>query len=135
MLVYVDTNVIIDLLLNRTNIFGKNLGDRAAVLLDLAVACKHFLLISDWTVRELRKNGIDLEQLQMLLGFLGKKVRTVITGEEDRVRARELDPDNYDDALHVVLALKAGADVIATRNLKHFVKYKRLIKSQLPENL
>ena len=135
MLVYVDANVIIDLLLDRTNVFGKSLGDRAAVLLDLAVACKRFLVVSDWTVRELRKNGTNLEQLRMLLGFLSKKVRTVTTSEEDRVRARELDPDNYGDALHVILALKAGADVIATRNLKHFVKYKRLIKSQLPENL
>lgn len=135
MLVYVDTNVIIDLLLNRTNMFGKNLGDRTAVLVDHAVSCQHHLIISDWTVHELKKNGINVEKLQMLLGFLSKKVRTITTSEEDKIKARELDSNNYDDALHAVLALKAGADVIATRNLKHFIKYRHLIEPELPENL
>ncbi len=134
-LVYVDTNVIVDLLLNRTNMFGKNLGDRAAVLVDHVITCKHFITISDWTVRELQKNGINIEQLKMLLGFVSKKVTPVTTSEEDKVKAMELDPDNYDDALHVILALKAGANVIATRNLKHFMKYRHLIKPELPENL
>jgi len=131
----VDSNVLMDLLLGRRNKLGQDLAERAAILIERALRCKHVLVVSDWTLRELRKNGVDVDRLAMLLGFIGDKLRTVSVDEEDWKAAKELDPNNVSDALHVMLALKAGADVIATRNLRHFLKYRRLIDVELPENL
>ncbi len=131
MRVYVDANVLLDFLLDRKNLFGKSLGDRAAKFFQETLKCKHFLIISDHTLQELKKYGVALSETPFTQIF-SKKIEFVKTTEKDKEKARKLNPGNYPDALHVILAEKAKAEIIVTRNLEDFVGY---FPSSFPEDL
>ena len=62
------------------------------------------------------------------------KLVTVKQDYEDVEKARIL-PTHQDDALHAVLAAKAGAKFLVTRNIQHFLNVRHLIQPILPENL
>jgi predicted nucleic acid-binding protein len=55
--------------------------------------------------------------------------------ESDEDKARKLKEDNFDDALHVILAEKAQADVIITRNIEDFKEISTNIPVRRPEQL
>ncbi len=131
MKVYLDTNIIIDFLEDRVNLFGKSLGDRAARFFQRTLECKHFLIISDHALYELGKRGINLDKTPFIQLFK-KKIEFVETTDDDKKKAKNLNPGNYPDALHVILARKAKADVIVTRNLEDFIGY---FPCSLPEDL
>ncbi|MCD6523041.1 MAG: PIN domain-containing protein [Candidatus Diapherotrites archaeon] len=131
MRVYVDANVLLDFLLDRRNLFGRSLGGRAAKFFQETLECKHFLIISDHTLYELEKHKINLGKTSFIW-LISKKIESVKTTERDKEDARKLNPSNYPDALHVILAKKAKAEVIVTRNLEDFVGY---FPCSLPEDL
>ncbi len=72
----------------------------------------------------------------MLFSFknLKKKVVKVEHNEKDLDKAKKMS-EHFQDALHVLLAIKANAEIIVTRNLRDFLPYSNLIKIKLPENL
>ncbi len=131
MRVYVDTNVLLDFLLDRKNLFGRSLGDRAAKFFQETFECKHFLIISDHTLHELEKYEVNLGESNFTR-VLGKKIEFVKATESDKEEARKLNPDNYPDALHVILAKRSKAEIIVTRNLEDFTGY---FPCSFPENL
>lgn len=80
-------------------------------------------------MHELLRN-IDVEQTTMLFKFLEKKLIKVKLTQKDKDIATKLDT-HFSDALHIVLASKANADAIVTRNVKDF----QLFKTYRPEDL
>ena len=60
---------------------------------------------------------------------------TVDYSEKDEEEARKLGPDNFKDALHGLLAVKAGDECVVTRNVYDFACVNHLIKAKLPEQL
>ena len=53
----------------------------------------------------------------------------------DEVEARKLSKNNYEDALHVILAKKGDAFILTTRNIKHFLEFSDMVEISLPEHL
>lgn len=127
MKLYIDTNVIIDAIKNRENIYEENIGDSAAELFAEAIACKYQLIFSDWLLEELRKHVIPSDII-MLFKMTKKKIISISYDEEDKNKALERSSEHPDDALHIVLAEKANADIIITSNFDHF----RTIKTTIP---
>lgn len=116
MRIYVDTNVIMDFLLGRDesafNLFMKSLK------------CKHFIVISDLVLSELRFQKLENESSRFLnLCESHRKISVEKTSEADKEIARKLlllYETHFNDALHKVLAVNAGADCIVTKNIRDF---------------
>lgn len=134
MKLYVDTNIFLDYLLERKNVFGKGISRPAQKLFYRAMSCEFFIVLSNHTATEINKK-ISLTQATMLFEFLKKKIVNVYFSEEDIEKARSIDSKNISDALHVVLAKKSGCDFIITRNMKDFRKYALWVEPKTPENI
>lgn len=117
MKLYIDTNVIIDAIKNRNNLFGKNLGNASAKIFFDACTCRYYLIISTWTLQELYR-FVNFEDAEMLLKLLKKKTISATPTNEEKQQAA--DSSNYDDKLHIILAERENADYIITRDVEHF---------------
>ena len=116
MKIYVDTNVIMDFLLGR-DIDAFN-------LFMVSLKCKHFIVISDLVLSELRFQKLENESTRFLnLCESHRKISVEKTSEADKEAALKLlslHETHFNDALHKVLAVNAGADCIVTKNIKDF---------------
>lgn len=131
---YIDTNILIDAVEGRKNPFGKDIGKSAANLFWVAASCKYFLVLSTWMHSELSRQK-TFEETKMFFEIVKKKTIIVEHTEEDLTKAKEKTSDNFQDELHGILALKANADYIVTRNTDHFKNFKNKISIVKPEDL
>ncbi|PLW80256.1 hypothetical protein C0585_03835 [Candidatus Woesearchaeota archaeon] len=131
---YIDTNVIIDMIENRNNLQGENLGIHASKLFSDAINCKHHLIFSDWMLYKLKKHVIP-QEIVMLFKFAESKTEKVSFDSKDQDKAKLLSKDHPDDALHVVLAEKSNAEIITTSNTKHFNQIQTHIPIKKPKQL
>lgn len=69
-----------------------------------------------------------------MLRFLLTKYGVVFVTQEDSLEALALPIDDFEDALVVICAQKAGADYIVTRD-ERFLQNKSLVKVINPKNL
>jgi len=96
--------------------------------------CEFHLIISTWTLKEIYRH-VKPEEITMLFAMIKKKIITVKYDKQDMEKAKQKSQDNFDDALHIVLAEKEGADFIITRNIDHFITIGTKITIKKPENL
>lgn len=130
---YLDTNIYLDFLSDRTGRTGRNLGDCAAGIFTKAMRGEIKIVISDWTLKELGGH-IEMNQLTTLFALIGRAIK-VTTTQSDMEEAKRLSQDNFPDALHAILARKAGADFLVTRNIQHFMPFSGIIEARLPEQV
>lgn len=130
--IYCDTNIFIDYFNERTDRL-RPLKDFAFEFFSKGWNCSFELIISDWLLKELR-NHLKEEQIQEVLNMYRdkNKLHTVYEKFGDRIKAREIS-EHWDDALHAILANKAGADFLATRNIRHYENCEELVQIILPE--
>ena len=121
-------------LLDRSNLHGQPLGPEADRLFNRSIRCEFRILLSDWVAKELY-NKLDPAQTRMLFEFLKKKIIKVESDEEDIKKAKRLNPNHYEDALHAILANKNNADYLITRNIKDFIEYKNLVEPKFPKDI
>jgi len=131
---YIDTDIVIDAVEDRKNIFGKNIGNPAADLFIQAVSCKYQLILSTWMFHELCRHKI-INDTRMFFELTKKKVITISHTEKDIVYAKSNNPSHFQDELHGMLALKSKADCIVTRNISDFDNFKDKITIVKPEQL
>lgn len=134
MKLYIDTNIFLDYLLERKNLNGEDISLPAQKLFYRAMSCEFFIIYSDHTATELAKQ-IDLTKTTFLFEALNKKLIPIAKSEEDIKKSIEISNNNSSDALHSILAKKAEADYLITRNIKHFKEFDLIIKSKLPEDI
>lgn len=114
MRVYVDTNVIIDMLSNR--------DCRGEIFFTQTFSCKHTIIISDLTLQELKHNHYNPSTLLQWLTAL-KKLTFAVSTPEQKLEAKQyakLNNTHKADALHAILALSNGAECLLTQNIKDF---------------
>ena len=110
------------------------MSNSSAKFLSDAVKCSHNLVISTWTLHELR--GLrKLQQVRMILMLAKKKITTITYTQEDLEQAKQQAPDNYQDYLHGVLAMRAKATHLVTRNTKDFGDFSEELEVLPPERL
>ena len=120
--VYVDTNIIMDFLLER---------DHAAYLfLDRALRCEFLIIISDVVLHELTYQGLELESSNLIqILRAGGKCIILHVSEEDKKEAKAVvaaRKTHYNDALHASVACRSGCKAFVTKNLKDFTCFKDL---------
>lgn len=135
--VYCDTNVYMDLFQNRKQGF-QDFAEFALQFFQRVRDGEYVLIISDWVYDEIKKPnvmGSDKELKELINSFEEHQKIHIEKTNQDKQKARELSKDNYDDALHVVLAKKANAIYLVTRNIKHFEEFRDIVEITLPERL
>jgi len=123
---YIDTNILIYAIEDSENIYGSDISSSSRKLLFEAVTCKYQVIISSWTLKELEQKS-KLSEATFLLTLLKKKTISIQKTAEDEELAKEQNSDNVPDQLHCILAKKAGADYIVTRNVDDFNHFSSII--------
>ncbi|MGV8168975.1 MAG: type II toxin-antitoxin system VapC family toxin [Candidatus Nanoarchaeia archaeon] len=124
MKLYLDTNIYLDFFLGRAK------SAYAEKIFTQTVYCRHQIIISDHLLVELTRN-LDYKKARTLFEILKPKLIKVTLEQKDRTEAQKLET-HYEDALHVVLAKKGGAELIITNNIKDFSS---IFNSKRPEDL
>lgn len=117
---FVDTNIIIDLLQRREEFFEEaqelfTLADRKKVKLfisSLTIANTHFLLSKHYNSNDARKILAKFKVLVEVLPLDDKIIELALTS----------DLKDFEDAIQFYTAIENSADVIITRNAKDFRK-------------
>jgi len=133
-LVYVDTNVYMDLFAGRKDKF-RDLGEFALNVFRKVREGHYCLVISDWVVDEFKKFRDPKEIERLLEGLKTEHLVRITTTSEDKKEARRLSTNNFPDALHVVLARKANCIYLVTRNIQDFAEFQNYIEIKIPEEL
>lgn len=134
MLVYVDTNIVLDAVLDRESIAGRDLGTPAMSLFSRAAMCQFDIVVSEWMLQELYRQ-IEPEPAKALFTTLGENDKIVRQEwNDDDLSAAKAVASHWEDALHGILAKKAEADCIVTRNVDDFQLFSGL-DVKLPEHV
>lgn len=129
--VYVDSNIFLDFLLNRT-LGYKPVAEIASQFFKEALSCKYNIILSSWTIMEVNKHFPAKEFREFLDDFYTKhKIRIIRYSEQEMKQAKK--QHHWEDILHQMLAQKSKAELIITRNIKHFQDSE--VKATLPEML
>lgn len=133
MLIYCDTNIFIDLYRGRNDPI-RPLKDFAFEFFKRGEDCHFNLIISEWLEKEL-KNHLKEEEVKEIFERFRCKNKLVFVKQEkdDWNKAKQLSKDHPDDALHAILANRAHADYLTTRNVEHFAGCEHLVKVVFPE--
>lgn len=130
--IYVDTCVYVNLL-NGDKDYWRDLGEFALRVFEQVRAKRYRLVISDWVIKELKKQ-VDCKLIdEFLSGFEKECILEVESTLQDKREAKRMSR-NWPDALHVVLALKNDCVYLVTRD-KDFIEFQGLIEIVLPESL
>lgn len=136
-LIYIDTDVFLNFLLDRKNEYGKPLGPEAEELFNKVFFYDFEIVISTKVLEELYGELQDPGQAQMLINMLQtkKKLKIVKYTPDELEEANKLDRENRNDALHALLAKKHGAKYIITRNMRHFKNFSHIIEPKFPKDI
>lgn len=118
MKVFVDTNVLLDYLLER-----KDFVEEAKSIFLLGNAGHISIMITDLSVANvayITRNKIPLEQFFSTLSVLRRFCKVISMGEDVVDKAIKARWSDFEDSLQYFAAIQAAADCIITRNVKDF---------------
>lgn len=122
MRVFLDTNIVLDVLMNRPGLVAES----EAVILrcekvgDAMFIAWHGLATAYYLLRRGRTEAEAMLEVDKLLGW----ARVADAGDANARSARGLGFSDFEDALQAVSAEACGADYIVTRNVGDFTKSK-----------
>lgn len=122
MRVFLDTNIVLDVLLNRPGLIAES----EAVILrcekagDPMFIAWHGLATAYYLLRRGRTEAEAMQEVDKLLAW----ARVADAGDANARAAREFEFSDFEDALQAASAEACGADWIVTRNIADFTKSK-----------
>lgn len=136
-LIYIDTNVYLDYREARVDKM-RLLGEFAYNLIKRAVGCE-FVVTSDIVLKELG-NHLDGPSIGRIFKDLRyyNKLELVESFLEELEKAKNLAPQrnsSRNDVAHAMVAKRAGARFLVTRNLKDFENLSDFVEAVLPEKI
>lgn len=133
--IYLDTNIYLDYLLERTNRFDDDRSECAFLVFHRTFLCEFEIVLSDWCGEELLRT-IQPDKVLFLMELFKakKKLHLVKCSDSDKEYAKSLSP-HYHDPLHAILAKKGNAEFVVTRDKKGFICSKHILEAYLPEEI
>jgi len=114
--IYCDTCIYIDFIKDRKTDSGRPVGEEATALFTEVLKGKYELVVSYLQLEKKIEGNITYIKYTAI----------------DKQKAIELKPNNWKDALHVVLAEKTGCRYLVTQNIKDFVEIQTPVEIILP---
>lgn len=118
MKVLIDTNVILDVLCNRSEFVEDSLKVFKYCEVNQITGCISALSIPN--IVYIMRKELDGEKIKDILTTLTSLFTVVDLREADLIKAADLDFADYEDALQSVCATRANVNYIVTRNIKDF---------------
>lgn len=112
--IYVDTNIFLDAIEDRSGRNGRDWGTAAKSLFSKAQYGQFQVIVSDWTLEELYKKA-DHEEVKKILSNMGDNLIRCEYTEKQKKRAKEAS-NHWQDYLHRIIAKEENADCIVTRD-------------------
>ncbi len=136
MKIYCDTNIYLDFFLGRKD-YLRPLDEFAFQIFRRVGEGEFTLIISDHLLYELENNLDDESKITELLEPLNRKgkIIKVTKTRKDIIKAKEISQEHWKDALHAILANKAKAVYLLTRNIKDYVGCEHLVEIKFPESI
>lgn len=136
MKIYCDTNIYLDFFLGRKD-YLRPLDEFAHQIFRRVGEGEFTLIISDHLLYELENTLNDESKITELLEPLNKKgnIIKVTKTREDVLKAKEISQEHWKDALHAILANKAKAVYLLTRNIKDYSGCEHLVEIKFPESI
>ena len=136
MIIYVDTNVYLDFFLGRRD-YLRPLDEFAYQIFRRIEEGEFTLVISDHLLYELENNLEDKNRITELLQPLKEKGRiiNITKTREDILKAKGISQEHWKDALHAILANKAKAVYLLTRNIPDYSGCEHLVQIKFPESI
>ncbi|MFB6158698.1 MAG: type II toxin-antitoxin system VapC family toxin [Candidatus Nanohalobium sp.] len=131
--VYVDTNIFLDALKDRTSRNGRDLGTPAMSVFSQAKHGRFKIIVSDWTLQELGKH-IETEKVKELFSDIGEEQIIRCSYSEEQKKKAKDSSNHWEDYLHGLVADEEDADCIVTRNVDDF-RILSGVKAKLPGQL
>ncbi len=127
--IYLDTNVFLDYFM------GQRGSHTAYKILTRSLKCEFRIVISDWVLNEL-KHYASPQQTKMFFNSLSKRDKIVkVSAEEKDFKEAKKISEHFQDPLHAILANKAGAKKMVTRNIQDYRDCRHLVEIIFPENI
>ncbi len=137
-LIYLDTNIYMDYLENRTDRL-RPIGEFAFNLIRKSINCEYKIIISSLVILELKFNGYNQKIQELIHGLkMFNKLVYIQEAEEDDKKARQIRREMQtplNDMKHAVIAHRMKAKFLVTRNIKDFERLHWLVSVIYPENL
>ena len=135
MRIYCDTCLYMDIFEGRKDKF-RDLAEFALQIFRRVGEGEFTLIISDWLLFELSRHADDKTITDFLKPLFDKgRIIKVFKTPEDIKQAKIISPNHYHDALHAILAHKAKAVYLLTRNIEHYAGCEDLVEIKFPENI
>jgi len=109
-LIYLDTNVYLDYLYDRTSKYIPY-GDFAHQLFEKSLSCQYLIVISDLVVDELNKY-LSRKQVIDLIKYLRPKLKFTNVTSKDKMTSKTMNL-HYPDSLHVAIANHHNAILVS----------------------
>ena len=130
--VYCDTNVYVDLYVGGRRNKWINFSETVFEFFKRLGNGDYILIISDWLIEQLKRNGI-YDQAEELFKRFSEKGKLLRVKEYESVRKEANKYLHWEDAVHALIAIKNQANYLVTRNLYDFTEFKDKIKVVPPE--
>lgn len=118
MKILIDTNVILDVLCNRTDFVEDSLKVFKYCEVNQITGCISAMSVPN--IVYIMRRELDSERIKEILTTLTSLFTVVDLRETDLLKAADLDFADYEDALQSVCATRVKANYIVTRNIKDF---------------
>ena len=118
MKILIDTNVILDVLCNRTDFVEDSLKVFKYCEVNQITGCISAMSVPN--IVYIMRKELDSERIKEILTVLTSLFTVVDLRETDLLKAADLDFADYEDALQSVCATRVKANYIVTRNIKDF---------------
>jgi hypothetical protein len=130
--VYCDANIFKDYADERDD-YIRPLKDFAYEFFRKGWDGKYQLIMSDWLMTELQKN-MGQEKIDEILEPFRKNKTLIVVNEQkgDRDKAKSIS-QHWHDPLHAILANRAKADYLVTRNIPDYAGCDHLVRIVFPE--
>ncbi|MFB6191151.1 MAG: type II toxin-antitoxin system VapC family toxin [Candidatus Nanohaloarchaea archaeon] len=112
--VYVDTNIFLDAIEDRTSTEGRDLGTPAKSFFSKAQYGQFKVIVSDWTLEELYTKA-NRDEVKKILSNIEENMLRCGYSEEQKKEAKEKS-NHWQDYLHGLIAKEQDADCIVTRD-------------------
>ena len=118
MKILIDTNVILDVLCNRTDFVEDSLKVFKYCEVNQITGCISAMSVPN--IVYIMRKELDSKRIKEILTVLTSLFTVVDLREADLLKAADLDIADYEDALQSVCATRVKANYIVTRNIKDF---------------
>jgi len=122
MKLYIDTCVYLDYINYNKEYSFEDRSEEILRFFQVVINQDHKVILSSWVKEELKLKLAEIQEEISIFDELFDNLNKIdiVYTEDDKKEAKRISFNNWQDALHVILAKKANAIMVITQNIRDF---------------